>query len=166
MSQEITLESAEMKALNTEFKGLREKIEAGEYEIEAKQHGKRKSSQMGTLTRYSDNTTLNVTIRPSALNESSPIQSMTFEFKHDIQGSIGCFGGSQNGTVTESFNAVTKSGKTLSYGPEIRDVNDNDAAAGLLNDVRKEGLNKAMIDEMHARENRKPSKPGKHSPRP
>ena len=107
-----------LKILDEQLKDLGKRINAGEYVVEAKQTGKVQDIETGLfqVSRYIDNTTLTVTIKPADTNPKAPIKEMTFTFKNDIQGESGCFSSYEEGTVNTSFRIKMADGDVFYFG--------------------------------------------------
>ena len=97
-SNEFFMNEEALKELEQQFKSLCEKVEAGQYVVNAEENA-------------SPTSTLHVVIKPSEQNTASSIESMTFNFLMKRVGS-GDFD-SQEILSVNNYQIKTKEGKTL-----------------------------------------------------
>jgi len=128
-SKEINADDSILDVLNEQFKDLAEKVKSGDYVVRAKDKGRYWGD------RDLGESSLNVTLKPSAKNTGSSIEVMTFNFLEKVHG-----GKFDQGITITKFKIKTTDGKTISssYSGDVY---------GFLEMVRKLGREKIAQDE-------------------
>jgi hypothetical protein len=122
-SREVTLNKAELDKITPQFETLADKIEAGEYQLTATKEGERVYEDTNsTLDRYTENSTLKVTVVPSEGKPDASIKKIEFELEKRVRGKQGCFGGpSETGYFGNKLRIELTNGTTYLFDH----LNDN-----------------------------------------
>ena len=122
-TKEIHVDAEGLKALEAQFKGLGEKVKAGDYVVTAKEVSSPGDGH-GTV-----DSVLDIVIKPSVDNRISSIESMTFKFVDD--------GYNQITRVTFKIKTTDRKSLTGSHQGGVH---------GFLDDMRKIGREKIAAD--------------------